>query len=213
MNLSHQFQIFDPANARPVTIMGAGSVGSFAAFLLAKAGVPDITVWDADVVSSHNVPMSLYGPSDVQRLKVDALQEHLERLTGIRIKTEPRMYDGERLARTSVIACVDTMKAREVIWEQVKDRATIDFFGDSRVNAAFIDILSVVPHKRKDIDRYEALQFPDREASMQICGMHGIGYAAVRAAGILAANLTRYWSESKYEWRVTERCDTLLRVH
>lgn len=213
MNHSHQSELFDPARAQTVTVLGAGSVGSWAVYLLAKMGVTDIRVYDEDEVASHNCPMSLYGIQDVGRLKVEALYERIERDTGIRVSVFPRMYQGEPLRNTSVIAAVDTMAARSLIWKQVKNRATVDLFLDSRLNAAYIDVLAIDPSRRDDQSRYELLDFPDEEAQVQICGLHGIAYASSRAAGILAANLTQHWMGYAPQWRVQERCDTLIRVN
>jgi hypothetical protein len=213
MNHAHQAKLFDPKFARPVTLLGAGSVGSWCALLLAKIGVTDIRVYDEDSVGSHNVPMSLYGIDDVGKHKVDALHERILRDTGIAITAHARMYEGESLANTSVIAAVDTMAARRLAWKQAKDRASVDLFCDTRLDAAFIDVLAVDPSNPAEQAEYEKLDFADEEALVQICGLHGIAYASVRAAGIVAANLTQYWMGYGKQWRVTERCDTLLRVH
>lgn len=172
----------------------------------------DIHVYDGDEIASHNGPMSLYGIDDVGRFKVDALAERIHRDTGVIITTCPRMYAGEKLANTSVIASVDTMVARRLIWQQVKDRVTVDLFFDTRLNAAYIDVLAIEPTNHTDQVRYEALDFPDEEAETQICGLHGITYASTRAAGIVTANLTQYWMGRGKKWRHRERCDTLEQV-
>lgn len=212
LNHSHQASLFDPKLARTVHLIGAGSVGSWVAVMLARVGITDIHVWDGDSVASHNVPMSAYGKDDVGKVKVIALRELIERETGVRITTHEKMYEGEPLRNASVISCVDTMVARSVIWNAVKRKPTIDFFGDTRLNAAFIDILSIAPCKTGEIKDYETLSFSDEDAQIQVCGMHGIVLATSRAAGIVVANLTRFWTYGMKEWRVTERCDTLQRV-
>src|SRR5437867_1166193 len=94
MNFDQQREVFDPNFAKPVTVIGVGSVGSQAVATLAKEGCDDITVWDGDYVASHNIPMSEYRPTDLMRLKVEALQEIVLTATGIKIKTMPCMYDG-----------------------------------------------------------------------------------------------------------------------
>jgi len=47
-----QLKIFNPSKHRDIKIamIGAGSVGSFTALVLAKMGLTNITVWDDDVV-------------------------------------------------------------------------------------------------------------------------------------------------------------------
>lgn len=211
-NFSHQDRLFDPDKRRPVTLIGAGSVGSFAALALAKMGVDDITVYDADVVASHNAPMSLYRQHDLGRPKVDALAELIRDLTGVVLRTKPAMYAGERLPSCSVVACVDTMKARSLIWKQVKANPAVDVLIETRTGGAYVEVLSIDPHDREEGAWYEALLYDDAQASRQMCGRHGVSFSSLRAASIVSANLARYWMGGEKAWRIAERCDTLQQV-
>jgi hypothetical protein len=206
---AHQEGLFDPRFARKVVLLGAGSVGSHVAYHLAKMGVTDIEVWDNDVVASHNVPMSLYGPSDVGRYKVDALAELIERLAGTSIRTERKMYDGEVLRNTSVVACVDSMRVRKLLWERLKFCPTVDIFCDTRTAASYIEVLSVAPCDPIDIEMYEAMLFDDDQATRQTCGTHGIVYASSRASQVVAANLALFWQQGRKVCRMAEQCQTL----
>lgn len=208
-NFAHQEDLFDPRYARKVILIGAGSVGSFVALFLAKMGVADIEVWDADVVLSHNTPASLYGHSDIGRTKVKALGERVWQLTGVQIKAMPTMYSGEELRRASIIACVDTMAARKMIWEKVKLCPTIDLFCETRVNAWFLDVFAVAPCNPEDIKKYEDALFSDKEVVRQVCGEHGVAPVSVRAAQVVASNLARFWQSGQKKWRHGERADTL----
>ena len=87
-NYAHQLKLFDPRRSCRIVGFGAGAVGSWAAFFLAKEGFTDITWWDDDVIKSHNVPMSLYGPSDGGKYKVERLQARVQELTGVPIKPQ-----------------------------------------------------------------------------------------------------------------------------
>src|SRR5689334_20761446 len=107
LNFSAQNNLFDPGFAKPVTVVGAGAVGSQVAIMLAKQGCKHIMVWDADTVLSHNVPMSAYRPRDVGRRKVEALAEIVHEYTGVRIEAIPRMFGQNDLLSGSVVACVD----------------------------------------------------------------------------------------------------------
>lgn len=214
MNLAHQNHLFDPSHARPVHLIGAGSVGSWVATLLARAGVENITVWDDDSVASHNVPMSAYGVSDVGKPKVLALYERVLADTGVKLNIKEQMYEGEAIRNASIVCSVDTMKARELAWRVIRARGvmTVDLFCDTRTHSAFVEVLSVCPFKEDEAALYESLLYSDADALPSICGLHGVAYAASRAAGIVVANLTRNWTSNQYSWRVVERCDTLERV-
>lgn len=208
-NFAHQEDLFDPRYARKVTLIGAGSVGSYAALFLAKMGVVDIEVWDADVVLSHNAPASLYSHDDIGRMKVKVLGERILQLTGVQIKVMSSMYSGEELRNTSVIACVDTMAARKMIWEKVKLCPTIDLFCETRVNAWFLDVFAVAPCNPEDIKKYEDALFSDKEVVRQLCGQHGVVPVSVRAAQVVVSNFARFWQSGQKKWRHGERADTL----
>ena len=206
---AHQENLFDPKRARKVILLGAGSVGSHVAYHLTKMGVTELEVWDDDTVASHNVPMSLYGPEDVGRFKVDALKEIIERLTGTTILTERKMYSGEAFRHVSIVACVDSMQARKLLWERLKYCPTVDIFCDTRTAATYVEVLSVAPCDPTDVELYEALLFDDTIAARQSCGQHGIVYAASRAAQVVAVNLALFWQHGKKESRIAEQTMTL----
>ena len=57
---SNQTRIFDPNQFNwPVTLVGLGGTGSAIAFALHKMGIKELVGYDADVVSSHNVPVQM----------------------------------------------------------------------------------------------------------------------------------------------------------
>lgn len=212
MNHVHQENLFDPELCRSVKLIGAGSVGSAVALHLMKLGLEHLEVWDADVVVSHNEPMSLYGPADLGRPKVDALAEIIERLTGGTIVAHREHYDGEDLRNASVVMCVDTMAARKRIWEKVKMVPTIDLFLDTRTSGWYLEVLSVSPCDYEDIENYEKLLFDDSKAARQTCGRHGIFPVSSRAGEVVGTKLAMFWSRGRKEWRFAEKCDTFERV-
>lgn len=209
-NFAHQENLFDPRYARKVILIGAGSVGSYVTLFLAKMGVVDIEVWDADVVLSHNTPASLYSHSDTGRCKVEALKDHVQRLADVQIKAVPAIYSGEELRGASIIACVDTMAARKMIWEKVKLCPTVDLFCETRVNAWYLEVFAIAPCNPEDIKKYEDCYFSDGKAARrQMCGRHGIVQVSVRAAQVVVSNLARFWQSGQKKWRHGERADTL----
>lgn len=213
LNHSHQQHLFNRRSAKKTVVFGVGSVGGHVPLYLCGLGVPDIEVWDADSVSSHNVPMSVYRPKDVGVLKVKALQEIVAEKTAVTIKVFPDMYTGQtKLRNVSVVACVDTMSARRAIWKQVKKNPTVHLFCDTRVAEYYLEVLAIDPCNPQDIKRYEALLFDDSNAKRQMCGQHGTILVASRAANIATQNLATFWQTGQKQWRVAERCDTLTRV-
>ena len=58
----------------PITIVGVGSIGSYATLALAKLGFTNILVIDDGIVEEENISPQLYRLSDIGRPKVDALK-------------------------------------------------------------------------------------------------------------------------------------------
>lgn len=215
-NFSHQHSMLNRQLIRPVTVLGAGSVGSYVVLALAKAGVSDITVFDHDVVKSHNVPMSLYRTSDVGRKKVDALSERITGETGVRITALCEKYRDQRLKQCSLIMCIDEMDqsgcGRIPIWNSIKGSLLVDVLIDTRINAWFGEVYTIVPTHASDVDNYSATLKPDAEMEMQTCGNHGIASMSMAVAGDAVNCLFRYWNTGAHSWRYARRYDMLLAV-
>jgi len=193
LNFSQQDSVFDPACARPVTLIGAGSVGSQVAVMLAKIGVAELRVYDGDNVESHNIPMSAFGVRDLGLYKVQALERLLLEQSDLQIDAVPRMFGSEPL-KGSVVACVDTMEARQAIWDQAKMNPNVDVLVDTRLAGEFVSVFSLDPCDPEDIAYYEHFLYPSSEALMPTCGLHGIIYVSAQAAIAVCANLTAKWS-------------------
>jgi molybdopterin/thiamine biosynthesis adenylyltransferase len=184
-------------------------------YALAKAGVPDITVYDPDIVESHNVPMSLYRPSDIGRPKVEALAERIAFETDgeIMLTTHAERLAEQPLRRGSLIACIDRMDdagaGRIPLFERVAGSLAIDLFIDTRIHRWFGEVYSIVPTLKEDCERYRDTLFPDSEMELQVCGFHGIGSMSMAVAGDAVNALFRYWNEGTHEWRGSRRYDRL----
>ncbi|SRR6266702_2715734 len=62
---------------KSVAIIGCGSVGSFVADELARAGISKFLLIDPDIVEWRNLTRTIYGYAAVGQPKVDALKTHL----------------------------------------------------------------------------------------------------------------------------------------
>lgn len=198
-----------------MTIAGAGSIGSFVAFALAKAGVTDITVYDPDVVKSHNEPMSFYRRDDVGKLKVEALAERISYETDdeVQLKTRAEKLVDQPLGRCSFISCIDRMDedagGRIALFKRVEGSVSIDLFVDTRIHRWFGEIYTIVPTLPDDCEQYRATLRPDSDMELQVCGYHGIGSMSMSVAGDAVNALFRYWNEGAHDWRGSRRYDRL----
>jgi len=200
LNFSQQHKLLDPKAARPVTLIGAGAVGSHVALALAKMGVPKLKVWDDDDVSEHNVPMSLYRPKDFMRPKVDALREIVEEFSGLVIDAHRAKYEGETPLEGSVVMCVDSMDARRRIWKAVCRMDTdVDLLIDTRTAAKLLWVFSIRPYDPDDAYYAHHVSYGTREAAPHMCGTHGFMPMSLMAAACVAENLTSWWMSGKKE--------------
>lgn len=102
--------------AHPITIIGAGSVGSAITLVLAKMGFNNITVYDFDNVEPHNIPNQLYGLGMIGKKKVKALKSLVSLLTPIKIKAIPKKFEVKRPRKNVLyISAVDSLKTRKEI--------------------------------------------------------------------------------------------------
>jgi molybdopterin/thiamine biosynthesis adenylyltransferase len=70
----------------PMTLCGAGALGSNLAENLARQGFRRLRVIDRDRVEEHNVSTQVYGAGDVGAWKVDVLKARLFRAVGVEIE-------------------------------------------------------------------------------------------------------------------------------
>lgn len=206
MNFDQQIKIFNPALARPVTIIGAGSVGGRLAVMLAKVGCTDLNVWDADEVASHNPPMSVFQRKHTLMLKVEALAEIVAEEAEVEITAISKMYAGEIL-KTAVACCVDTMEARQLIWRAVKKNPLVGLLVDTRITAEYIEVFAIRTCDEDDIAYYENfIQYSSQEAARPMCGEHGAIFISSTAASAACAALTMFWRGSRFKRHLRMLC-------
>lgn len=134
MDLSKSYEYFQPekVNAR-IHIVGCGSVGATVAENLIRLGLTNLTLWDMDTVSPHNLANQIYRQKDIGRLKTEALSDILSELNpevkdGIKLCSGG--WSGQRLSGY-VFLCVDNIELRRQIVEKHLDnpyvKAMLDF--------------------------------------------------------------------------------------
>ena len=109
----------------PVTLCGAGALGSLMADNLARQGFHQWKVIDRDRVEEHNVGTQLYGEAEVGSWKVEALRNRLFRSVGVEIEAVSKEMT-ERNARSLlkgsalVVDVFDNSAARKLVQEQCR---------------------------------------------------------------------------------------------
>lgn len=109
----------------PLTLCGAGALGSLLADNLARQGFRHWKIIDRDRVEEHNVGTQLYGAAEVGAWKVEALRNRLFRATGVEIESVAKELT-DRNARSHlkgsclVVDTFDNSKARRLVQEHCR---------------------------------------------------------------------------------------------
>lgn len=176
-------------------VVGVGSVGRQVALQLAAAGVPAMTLYDPDSVGVENLAPQGFWETDVGDPKVDAVanvcHQVLPRmeLHARRERFRKSVVKGWPADRThAVFCCVDTIAARELVWEAVRGAA--GFFADGRMAA---EVIRVLASGRPATDvAYPATLFPAGAAFAGSCTAKATIYAGSVAAGLMVGQFSRW---------------------
>lgn len=110
-----------------VLIVGCGSVGSYMAEKLIRAGVGEMTLIDPDEVESHNLTRTTYKYNDIGTPKVEALSVHLKAINPwCSIKVESEKFEAvskqklkDYVQASSLIICSADDKVTQSILNRV----------------------------------------------------------------------------------------------
>lgn len=119
MDLIKSQDYFNPLDVKGrCHIIGCGSVGSTLAELLARLGITNISLYDFDTVSPHNLANQMFVNSDIKRLKVDAVKDLICAINpdieqSVKIYSEG--YTENTMLSGYVFLCVDNIDLRREI--------------------------------------------------------------------------------------------------
>jgi hypothetical protein len=183
----------------PITIAGAGGIGSPTALALAKMGCSRLTVYDPDIVEAHNLPNQLYRLEDAARPKVEALREVIRAFTGLEIVAIPEAVSEQRL-QGLVISGVDSMAARRAIWNgAIRYRSHVELYIDARMGAEVCRIYSIRPADPDDVRAYELSLYDDAQATEDPCTAQAIIYNVFAISGLIANQVKKYAKGERFD--------------
>ena len=204
MNFLRQLDILNPDMiVYPITIIGVGGIGSITAWILAKMGCGEITLYDPDVVEEHNLPNQFYRLGDVDKLKVMAVKENILQFAETKLKTIPELFKDQESLKGIVISGVDSMKAREDIWKKIRYNLNIPLYLDARMGGETVQVFTVRPSQLEDVESYENNLFSDEESSDLPCSAQSIIYSVTVLGGLIASQVKKWIKKEKYSPRIT----------
>lgn len=136
MDLVKSQDFFNPLEVTErVHIIGCGSVGSTIAELLARLGITNISLYDFDTVSAHNIANQMFFNEDIKRPKVEAVKDLICKINPDaekNIKLYPKGYTSETRLSGYVFLCVDNIDLRREIATKNKMNQSIRAMFDFR---------------------------------------------------------------------------------
>lgn len=125
----------------PISIIGAGGLGSCFALMARKSGFLDFIVYDKDTLELHNVSNQMFLSDSLLKQKGEALRELIHGympndLVRASVVVIPRFVVlNTELTTPVVVSCVDSMEARRDIWEAFKSSPKAMVLLDARMGA------------------------------------------------------------------------------
>ena len=174
----------------PVTVIGAGGIGSFTVQALTKMGVSNLTVYDPDIVELHNIANQGYRTEDIGQTKVEALKTICKQMSGVEIKAIPEKFSRQRVSGI-VISGVDSMAARIDIWGGLKYNSTVCFYIDARMGVQVTRVHTVRPWNVTEFAQFEKNLYPDDLAAQEPCTAQSVIYTVYGTASFLANMVKR----------------------
>jgi molybdopterin/thiamine biosynthesis adenylyltransferase len=171
----------------PITVIGAGAIGGWTTLALAKMGFSNITVFDDDRVDLVNLNSQFFRKADAlqQRYKVAALKEMVQEFTDVVIQPHGTRYE-KGIFPGIVIAAVDSMKVRELIWYQHAERSPFTkAIIDPRMGAESALLYCMNPMDDKDCREYPKSLYSDDSAIQERCTAKATIYTANLLSGLV----------------------------
>ena len=178
--------IFDSEkHNRKVTIIGAGTIGSNVALVLARLGIP-FEIYDDDYVEDYNIGYQQFFEHQIGMPKVEAIAETVEKIAGYRPVTFNQKAD--KVVTDILILCVDNMEARKHVVENSFFTAVVD----GRMGG---ELFNVFTHSSKE--DYLKTWHSDDDALEEPCGAKAISYIGSIIGGVMANQVKKVFNREE----------------
>lgn len=186
----------------PVTIIGCGAIGSFAALSLAKMGMTNMAFWDHDTISIENMSNQFYRMRDLNKNKALALTDLIEDFTGLANWPVGGRFvpeDNTKSLQGIVVVAVDDMAVRKRVFERVcAEGMDVQYIIDPRMSAEFYTQYCIRPGSLEDCAMYQKTLYSNEEAVAEACTAKSTVYTAGLAAGLITKTVKNILAGDKY---------------
>lgn len=177
VNFMRHASYFGPEDAsdKSLTIIGAGATGSWVALIAAKMGWHNFSIWDSDLVESHNLPNQVYGVEHIGMQKVDALEQVLKTFNPQCSVTKHNEFfigtnlDHKETLEDYVYVAVDSLSARKDIISNCLHLPFTDLIFETKMGFQHAEINIFSPSNEQAINSYLGMLKNDDEVQESAC--------------------------------------------
>ena len=179
---------------RAFHILGCGAIGSSAATQLARCGAGAMYLYDMDLVSIENVGVSQYNCRDIDKPKVEALQDIIKYINpicvveGLHGKFNEKDYIPSPFYKNVIILGFDDMESRlDAVTIICKSHLKPELLIDGRMGAEHYQQYTFTNPK---LAAYEKTWYSDSEGDPEPCNAKATSYCS-NLSGSFIANAVR----------------------
>lgn len=187
-----QLDLIDPQKLQDMSIhiIGCGGIGSATALYAAKMGAHNITLWDFDNFEIHNLPNQMCRIEDLRKNKAEAVANIIKDFEDIEVEPIPERFTGEIEPNSIVIMAVDSMKVRKEIWDMLK-KSMASIVIDGRMGLTALNVYSVIPTNKLQVDYYENTLWNDDEVAEVPCTAKATIFTSGTIASLICGHLAK----------------------
>ena len=215
-----------PEKKIDIHIGGAGGIGSWTAFFLARIGY-NVVIYDVDTVETHNLSGQLFSIDDIGRRKVAAVNALISRFCDSSLTTYSSFIQDHTILNPYMISAFDNMEARKAMLEkfenyirvrenlisQIMDSeggivpedkyciSDVPLFIDGRMEAEQIQIFCVTPDR---IERYKETLFEDSSVEDAPCSFKQTSHTASMMGSLITTLFTNHITNLKLGEKIRE---------
>ena len=179
-------------DAPVVVVGGAGGIGSWLSFFLARANF-NVTLSDFDTVEEHNIGGQLFKRSQIGKYKAEAVGRNVSEFSTNTINAQIVKITEETATHEFMFSAFDNMDARRAmfkVWKRSWNSMNRPIFIDGRLNAEQFQIFCVTP---ENADVYERIHlFNDSEVEDAPCSAQQTTHTAAMIAGHMVGFFTNH---------------------
>ena len=179
-------------NAPVVVVGGAGGIGSWLSFFLARANF-NVILSDFDTVEEHNIGGQLFKRDQIGRYKAEAVGRNVSEFSTNTINAQIVKITEETATHEFMFSAFDNMDARRAmfkVWKRSWNSINRPIFIDGRLNAEQFQIFCVTP---ENADEYERIHlFNDSEVEDAPCSAQQTTHTAAMIAGHMVGFFTNH---------------------